>query len=121
MDIDYPAVMGSRARLWAKYAEAWGWPPETMTLEADLEDLEHHERENLAHTSFAYAVLDEEESQMFGCIYLDPPTDAAAGDVVVSWWLVDACVGTPLEKEMSDFVPRWVTETWPFRRPLFSP
>ena len=27
VDIDYPAVMGSRASLWAKFGEAWGWPP----------------------------------------------------------------------------------------------
>jgi hypothetical protein len=24
VDIDYPAVMGSRERLWAKYGQAWG-------------------------------------------------------------------------------------------------
>jgi hypothetical protein len=39
VDIDYPAVMGSRERLWAKYGDAWGWPAETMTFEADREDL----------------------------------------------------------------------------------
>lgn len=27
VDIDYPAVMGSRERLSARYGEAWGWPP----------------------------------------------------------------------------------------------
>src|SRR6185503_16396994 len=37
VDIDYPAVMGSRASLWARYGEAWGWPPETMTAEQDRE------------------------------------------------------------------------------------
>ena len=34
VEIDYPAVMGSRERLWAKYGEAWGWPRETMSHEA---------------------------------------------------------------------------------------
>ena len=28
--IDYPAVMGSRERLWAKYGDAWGWPAATI-------------------------------------------------------------------------------------------
>ena len=32
VEIDYPAVMGSRERLWAKYGEAWGWPPASMTF-----------------------------------------------------------------------------------------
>ena len=58
-DIDYPAVMGSRERLWAKYGEAWGWPPETMSYEADKEDLARHEREIAAQETFNYAVLDE--------------------------------------------------------------
>lgn len=30
--IDYPAVMGSRDRLWAKYGGVWGWPPASMSL-----------------------------------------------------------------------------------------
>ena len=45
VEIDYPAVMGSRERLWARYGEAWGWPPATMTLEDDRDDLAHHEAE----------------------------------------------------------------------------
>jgi hypothetical protein len=31
VDLDYPAVMGSQARLWSIFGEAWGWPPPTMT------------------------------------------------------------------------------------------
>jgi hypothetical protein len=27
--IDFPAVMGSRERLWRIYGEAWGWRPRT--------------------------------------------------------------------------------------------
>ena len=26
-ELDLPAVMGSRDRLWSIYGEAWGWPP----------------------------------------------------------------------------------------------
>jgi hypothetical protein len=119
--IDYPAVMGSRERLWTTYGEAWGWPPATMTLEQDRDDLERHEREILAHESFNYAVLDEQESRLLGCVYLDPPTGSDAGDVVVSWWVVDDQMGTPLERVLDELVPRWVTEAWPFTRPVFSP
>ena len=35
IDLDYPAVMGSQKRLWTIFGEAWGWPPVTMTREAD--------------------------------------------------------------------------------------
>lgn len=39
VDLDLPAVMGSRERLWSIYGEAWGWPPVGMTAEADRADL----------------------------------------------------------------------------------
>lgn len=120
-EIDFPAVMGSRERLWAKYGEAWGWPPASMTLEQDREDLAHHEREIAAHESFNYAVLDEPEERLLGCVYLDPPPADDDADVLASWWVVDECVGTELERALDELVPGWLREAWPFRRPRFAP
>lgn len=121
VEIDYPAVMGSRERLWSKYGEAWGWPRATMTLEQDREDLEYHEREAAAHASFNYAILNADESKLLGCVYIDPPKQAPDCDAVVVWWVTDDLVGTGLEAEIEDFLPRWLTEAWPFQRPCFRP
>lgn len=121
VQVDYPAVMGSRLRLWAKYGDAWGWPPATMTYQQDLEDLERHELEMQTGESFNYAVLDGEESRLVGCVYLDPPGDREDVDVVVSWWVVDDCLGSELERYLAGFVPDWVEEVWGFSRPDFSP
>jgi hypothetical protein len=121
VEIDYPAVMGSRERLWAKYGEPWGWPPATMTPEQDRDDLAHHEREIAAQQTFNYAILDADESHLLGCIYLDPPGHQAECDVIVSWWVIDACVGSALETELDRFIPAWVITHWPFTKPLFSP
>src|SRR3546814_2344598 len=84
--------MGSRDRLFSIYGEAWGgWPPAAMTLEQDREDLAHHEREIAAHESFNYALLDAAETELLGCVYIDPPRDPDVdGEAVVSWWVVDA-------------------------------
>jgi len=79
VEIDYPALMGSRDRLWAKYGEAWGWPQETMSYDADREDLAHHEAEIAAHETFNYAVLDEGETELLGCVYIEPPDERRAG------------------------------------------
>lgn len=49
-----------------------------MTLEQDREDLQHHEDEIAAHLSFNYALYDEPESELIGCVYLDPPEKAGA-------------------------------------------
>jgi hypothetical protein len=123
VDIDLPAVMGSRERLWAKYGEAWGWPPPTMTLEADREDLAHHEAEIAAHETFNYAVLDAGETELLGCVYIDPADDRSApgSDAVASWWVVDQAVGSDLERALDDFVPRWLAETWGFAAVDYSP
>jgi hypothetical protein len=116
VDIDYPAVMGSRERLWRKYGAAWGWPPATMSYEEDREDLARHEAEIAARETFNYAVLDEGETELLGCVYVDPPDEQSppGTDAVVSWWVVDGVVGTDLEPALDELVPRWLAETWGF-------
>ena len=121
--IDYPAVMGSQASLWAKYGAAWEWPPTTMTYEQDRDDLARHEAEIAAQETFNYAVLDAAETELLGCVYIDPPEDDTPGgcDALVSWWLVNAAAGTELQRELDAFVPRWLRETWGFQRPHVFP
>ena len=113
-EIDYPAVMGSRERLWSVYGERWGWPPATMTVEEDRADLERHAREMDAHQSFNYALLDADERRLLGCVYIDP-LDEPDADALVSWWVVDEAVGTEVERALDEFVPRWLAEEWPLR------
>src|SRR3954463_1635766 len=88
VDIDYPAVMGSRERLWARYGQAWGWPPAAMSCEDDRRDLARPEAEIFALKMFNFAVLDEHETALLGCVYLDPPDSSCppGSDVMASWW-----------------------------------
>ena len=118
VDLDYPAVMGSRERLWSIYGEAWGWPPATMTYEQDREDLAHHEAEIEAHESFNYALFDAAETALLGCVYIDPP-ERAGTDAEVSWWVVDRYAGTDLEKALDTLVPRWIADVWRFTAPYY--
>jgi hypothetical protein len=123
VDIDYPAVMGSRASLWARYGEAWGWPPETMTFEQDREDLVHHEVEIAAQETFNYAVLDAGETELLGCVYIDPPDGSCppGADALVSWWVVDAARGGDLERALAGAIPRWLADTWHFKAVHYAP
>jgi hypothetical protein len=123
VDIDYPAMMGSRERLWAKYGATWGWPAKTITYEADREDLERHADEIERHETFNYAVLNADESELLGCVYIDPPDDHSApgADAVSSWWVVDRAVGTDRERALDEFVPRWLEQRWGFRSVDYSP
>lgn len=120
VDLDMPAVMGSQQRLWSIYGEAWGWPPPTMTTKQDREDLARHEAEIEAHQSFNYALFDEGETELLGCVYIDPAEKAGA-DAEISWWVVDRLVGSDVERALDALVPRWVDEAWPFESPRYVP
>jgi len=121
--IDYPAVMGSRERLWEKYGGAWGWPPADMSYEDDRRDLARHEAEIAARETFNYAVFAAGETALLGCVYVDPPdeTSPPGTDAVASWWVVDAAVGSGLEHTLDAFVPMWLAETWGFRSVAYAP
>jgi len=118
VDLDWPAVMGSRQRLWSIYGEAWEWPPATMTREQDRDDLARHESEIQAHLSFNYALFDEGETELLGCVYIDPPEKVGA-DAEISSWVVDRLVATPVEAALVAAVPAWIDQDWPFARPRY--
>jgi hypothetical protein len=67
--------------------------------------------------------LDADETELLGCVYIDPPGDGSPDgpDAVVSWWVVDRMVGSELERALSTFVPGWLAETWRFRGVHFHP
>ena len=109
-EIDLPAVMATRDRLWRQYGEAWGWPPESMTVAVDRQDLAHHEEEMRAGEGFNYAILDAAETELLGCVYVYP--SEADADADVSWWLDDEALGTELERELDARIPAWLAEAW---------
>ena len=123
VDLDYPAVMGSRERLWTQYGADWGWPPATMSFDADREDLARHAAEIAAHETFNYAVFDAGETELLGCVYIDPPEPGSPPgcDAVSSWWVVDAHTGGDLERALDAFVPGWLAATWGFSAAPFAP
>ncbi|MFG2844942.1 N-acetyltransferase [Kitasatospora sp. NPDC048296] len=116
--LDYPAVMGSRERLWGIFGPVWGWPAETMTFEGNRIDLARHERETAAHQSFNYVLLDRAEMAILGCVYIDPPERTGA-DGEVSWWVVDELVDGEVEQALDALVPQWIAADWPFRKPRY--
>ena len=118
IDLDYLAVMGSQPRLWSIFGPAWGWPPASMTYQQDLDDLARHEAEIAAHQSFNYALFDDQETALLGCVYIDPPEKQGA-DAEISWWVVDAQAGTDLERALVALVPGWIAAGWPFVQPRY--
>ena len=117
-ELDMIAVMGSQERLWSIYGEAWGWPPPTMTLQQDREDLARHAQEMEDHESFNYALFDRDETALLGCVYIDPPEKPGA-DAEISWWVVDSLIGSELEAAFDASVPAWIEQDWPLEDPRY--
>jgi hypothetical protein len=87
-----------------------------MTYEEDRKDLVWHEEEIAAHRSFNYAILDDDETELLGCVSIDPPNEHApeGADAVASWWVVDREVGGELECTLDELLPRWLDQRWGF-------
>jgi hypothetical protein len=117
-DLDYPAVMGSQPRLWSIFGPAWGWPPASMTYQQDREDLARHEAEIASRRSFNYALFDDQETALLGCVYIDPAEKQGA-DAEICWWVADGQVGTGLQRALDALVPRWIAAAWPFTQPRY--
>jgi hypothetical protein len=84
----------------------------------DRDDIARHEFEIERHESFNYALFDPGETELLGCVYIDP-AEKPGTDAGNSWWVVDALVGGPIEAALDDLVPRWVASAWPLLRPRF--
>jgi hypothetical protein len=90
--------------------------PRTLTAEHDRRWLARREAAATQHRSFTYALFDLGETEMLGCVDLDPdPTGEAIG--VVTWWVVDWLVDSPVERALDQLVPAWIATDWP-RLPL---
>ena len=108
--------MGSQANLWSLFGARWGWPSPTMTISQDLDDLVRHEREMESQRSYNYCILDNGDTQLLGCVYIDPPNTASPLDVdaEICWWIVDSAMGTELETCVKSAIPQWIHQTVAF-------
>jgi RimJ/RimL family protein N-acetyltransferase len=115
---DYDAVMTSREHLWELFGEAWGWPPTDLTLEEDLIDLGWHQKEFKRRSTFAYAVMNLDESRLLGCVYVDPPTKRGY-DAEVTWWVRSSELASGLDEELGETVRAWIGKAWPFSQVVY--
>ncbi len=90
------------------------WPRE-MTIDENRDDLCRHQRDFEARTGFTYTVLDPDDDDVIGCVYIYPlRSDPEPGGAhVESWVRADrAELDAPLHRAVSD----WLARDWPFRR-----
>jgi len=113
---DYDAVMSSADHLKSVWPEsAW---PEGLTLEQNLIDLGWHQKEFQNRSSFAYTMLNLDESTVMGCVYIDP-TEAQGYDAEVYLWVRASELQSGLDARLFATVKKWLVNQWPFENPAF--
>ena len=110
-EADYQAVMASQIRLRA--GSPHGWPREGFTLEENLADLVRHEQEFHDREAFAYTMVSPDESEVLGCVYINPTDAGDKDDAQAYMWVRDEhherLTGTLFRE-----VDAWLKRDWPF-------
>ena len=86
VDKDYEAVMSSLNHLkgvFGGYASTW--PPNDLTKKQDLTDIAWHQLEFQNKRSFAYTVMNLDESKCLGCVYIFPSEKKEYDAIVIFW------------------------------------
>ena len=110
---DYVAVMSSVDHL--RTVLPRGTWPVGLTLEQNLVDLGWHQKEFQTRRSFAYTVVAPDESQVLGCVYIDP-TPKRGYDAEVCLWARASDLANGLEDRLLTAVEKWIDAKWPFRQ-----
>lgn len=111
---DYDAVMSSIDHL-KKMFPISNWPSEELTFEQDLIDLGWHHKEFQRKTSFAYTVVSLDESQVLGCLYINPTTKGEY-DSRITMWVRASEVDNGLDSILFETVKKWISKEWPFKK-----
>jgi hypothetical protein len=84
-----------------------------MTLEANLADLTRHAADFEQRKGFTFTVLDPDEGEVIGCVYVYPAKAAEHDASVRSWVRADRA---SLDVPLADAVARWLETDWPWER-----
>jgi hypothetical protein len=87
------------------------------TVRENLVDLGWHQKEFELRRSFAYTVVAPDESQVLGCVYVDP---AETHDARVRMWVRRSAWEDGLDPVLEQTVREWIATRWPFARVTFA-
>jgi hypothetical protein len=97
--------------------EGSDWPPpDGMSSDENLSDLERHAADFAARRGFTYTVL-APDGDVIGCVYIYPAKDGEHDARVHSWVAAGAA---ELDAPLHAAVSRWLVEQWPFDRVQYA-
>jgi hypothetical protein len=130
-ELDYDAVMESREflRLWSQST----WPADDFTVEDNRADMVKMEDRHKRHEAFGYAVMNPEQTECLGCIYIFPPdanwfsgADVTAinidhwsdCDALLLFWVRVSRIADGLDRRLLEALLDWFEQEWSFDAPV---
>jgi hypothetical protein len=92
-------------------------PPFVETIRENVVDLGWHQKEFELRRSFAYTVVAPDESEVLGCVYVDP---SDSHDARVRLWVRRSAYDAGLDPLLEQAVREWIATHWPFPRVTFA-
>lgn len=130
--LDYEAVMSSREFLF-HWEQDPPYPPEDFTVEENLEDLEKMHDAHRDGSRYTYTVMNTDETEALGCIYILPNddsmyrtakvtshdgTDLSSCEATVSFWVRVSTWRDGFEQTLLQSVLGWLQDHWALERPV---
>ena len=112
---DYDAVMTSLDHLKGVFGPNSKWPSKDLTFEQDLIDLGWHQKEFQRRSSFAYPVVSLDESEVIGCLYINP-TKKGDYNASIAMWVRASVLDQGLDAILFDTIKEWIAKEWPFKK-----
>jgi hypothetical protein len=92
-------------------------PAFVPTIQLNLVDLGWHQKEFELRRSFAYTVVAPDESEVLGCVYVNP---SETHEAHVKLWVRRSAWDDGLDPVLEAAVRGWVATRWPFERVTFG-
>lgn len=108
---DYDAVMSSVDYIKGVFGNEW--PPSDLTFDEELMSIKLHQQDMDNRVSFAYTVLNSEQTKCLGCVYLYP-SHKPEYDAIVFLWVRQSEVANGFDSYLFSMVKEWIKEKWPF-------
>ena len=110
---DYEAIMTSVDYLKGVFGPHSSWPDD-LTFEQNLIDLGWHQKEFQKRSSFAYTMMNLDDSQCLGCVYVLPSNNKEY-DAMVILWVRKSELSNGLDERLFSAVQNWLVGEWPFK------
>ena len=130
--LDHAAVMASREFLF-HWEQDPPYPPEDFSVEDNRADLEWMGDNHTNGRRYTYTVMNVDESEAVGCIYILPGndpiyetaevtshdgTDLSTIDATVSFWVRPSTWEDGFERTLLEALLDWLRDDWPLERPV---